>query len=193
MFPYEWLDSYEKLSHIEPVGYEDFYSSLKPTIPKDEYEQFFKLFKANDSTTLGDWLRVYNVPDFVPFVQAFRRMAEQYYPDKIDLCEDALSIPGISMKYVLKKSLEKDKKVELYSPGDIYYCSCNGILKCGGYCEECHSDLQALQKCGCEKKAVYELLRTGMVGGPAQVFTRYHDKNITRIRSHVYGEINEDV
>ena len=46
----------------------------------------------------------------------------------------------------------------------------------------------ALEKCGCEKAAVYELLRTGMVGGSAQVFTRYHEKDITRIRSCVYGE-----
>ena len=29
MFPYEWLDSYEKLSHVGPVSYEDFYSDLK--------------------------------------------------------------------------------------------------------------------------------------------------------------------
>ena len=36
MFPYEWLDSYEKLSHMGPVDYEDFYSSLKPSIAKDE-------------------------------------------------------------------------------------------------------------------------------------------------------------
>ena len=27
-----------------------------------------------------------------------------------------------------------------------------------------------------------------MIGGPAQVFTRYHEKDITHIRSHVYGE-----
>ena len=27
-----------------------------------------------------------------------------------------------------------------------------------------------------------------MVGGPAQVYTRYHEKDITHIRSHVYGE-----
>ena len=27
-----------------------------------------------------------------------------------------------------------------------------------------------------------------MVGGPAQVFTMYHEKDITRIISHVYGE-----
>ena len=44
--------------------------------------------------------------------------------------------------------------------------------------------MQALERCECEKTAVYELLRTGMVGGPAHVFTRYHEKGITRIRSH---------
>ena len=103
MFPYEWLDSYEKLSQVGPVSYEDFYSSLKPTITRDEYKQFLKLFKENDCTTMGDWLRAYNVP----FIEAFRKMAGQYYPDKIDVCKDAVSIPGISMTYVLNKSLEK--------------------------------------------------------------------------------------
>ena len=48
--------------------------------------------------------------------------------------------------------------------------------------------MQALEKCECKKTAVYDLLRTGIVGGPAQVFTRYHEKNSTRIRPHVYGE-----
>ena len=48
--------------------------------------------------------------------------------------------------------------------------------------------MQALERCGCEKAAVNELLRTGMVGGPAQIFTRYHEKDITHIRFHVYGE-----
>ena len=35
---------------------------------------------------------------------------------------------------------------------------------------------------------MYELLRTGMVGGPAQVLRRYHEKDIRRIRSHLFGE-----
>ena len=48
--------------------------------------------------------------------------------------------------------------------------------------------MQALEGYECEKAAIYELLRTGMVGGPAQVFTRYHEKDMTCIRSHVYGE-----
>ena len=35
IFPYEWFDSYEKLSYVGPVGYEDFNSIHKPTITKD--------------------------------------------------------------------------------------------------------------------------------------------------------------
>ena len=120
MFPYEWLDSYEKLSHVAPVSNEDFYSNLKSSnITRDEYEQFLNLLKENDCTTMGDWLRVYDVVDIVPFLETFRKMAGQYYPDQIDVCKGAVSIPGISMTEVLNKSLEKNKKFELYSPGGI--------------------------------------------------------------------------
>ena len=48
MFPYEWLDGNKKLSHVGPVSYEDFYSRLKPTITRYEYERFLKMFKEND-------------------------------------------------------------------------------------------------------------------------------------------------
>ena len=93
----------------------------------------------------------------------------------------------------------KNKGLELYSPGrichlcrdikeELQHCSCNGALKCGGYCKECQFDMQDLEMCACEKTAVYKLLRTGMVSGPGQVFTRYHEKHITSIRFHVYGE-----
>ena len=59
--PYKWLDSYEKLSHVGPVSYEDFYSNLKSSnITRDEYAQFLKLLKENDCITMGDWLQVYN-------------------------------------------------------------------------------------------------------------------------------------
>ena len=72
--PYEWLDGHEKLSHLGPVSYEDFYSSIKSTITRYEYEQFLKMFKENDCTTKDDWLRVYNVADVDPFIEAFSKM-----------------------------------------------------------------------------------------------------------------------
>ena len=125
---------------------------------------------------MGDWLRVYNVADVAPFIEAFRKMAGQYYLGNVDICKDAVSIPGISMTFVLKKSLKKNKGLRLYSPGgichlcrdiqeELQHCSCNGALKRGDYCKECKVDLQALEKCDCEKTALYELLSTGMVGG----------------------------
>ena len=77
MFPYEWLDSCYKLSQVGPVSYEDFYSNLKSSnITRNEYEQFLKLFKENDCTTMVDKLRVYNAGDVVPFTGAFKKMAE---------------------------------------------------------------------------------------------------------------------
>ena len=38
VFPYEWLDSYEKLDHVGPVNHEDFYSKLKGQIMITEEE-----------------------------------------------------------------------------------------------------------------------------------------------------------
>ena len=32
---------------------------------------------------MGDWLRVYNVADVVPFIEAIKKMAAQYYSDKV--------------------------------------------------------------------------------------------------------------
>ena len=61
-----------------------------------------KLFKENGCTTMGDWLRVYNAADVAPFIEAFKKMAEQYYTDKIDMCKDAVSISAVSMTYVLE-------------------------------------------------------------------------------------------
>ena len=185
----------QKLNHVGPVSYENFYSSLRPTITRDKYERFLKLLRENDCTTMGDWLRVYNGTDVAPFIEDFRKMAEQYYPDKVDVCKDAVGILDISMTYVLNKSLQKNKRYICHLCRGIQeglqHCSCNGALKCGGCCKECQFDMQVMERCKCEKTAIYELLRTGMVGGPVQVFTRYREKNITHIRFYVYGEKDE--
>ena len=66
-------------------------------------------------------MQVYNVVDLVSFIVPFSTTAEQYYPNKIDVCKDAISIQGISMKYVLHKSLKEDKKLESYKVGGIYH------------------------------------------------------------------------
>ena len=48
---------------------------------------------------MDDWLGVCTIGDVMPFVEALRKMAEQYYPNKNDVCKDAVIIPGTSITY----------------------------------------------------------------------------------------------
>ena len=123
--------------------------------------------------TMGDVLRVYNLADVEPFAEALKKTAEQYYPDKIDMLKDAVSIPGISMTYVLNKALDNNKNLELYAPA--------------GACTDCQKVLKGMNDCKCDPIETYNLLKTRIVGGPAQVFTRYHE-DVTYIRSHMERE-----
>ncbi|EDO45322.1 predicted protein, partial [Nematostella vectensis] len=189
VFPYEWLDSYEKLSHVGPVEYKDFYSSLqqKITVSPQEYENFKLEFHKRGCVTMLDWLREYNLADVVPFVEALEKTRAQYYPDEIDMLKDAVSIPGISMTYVLNKALKLKKRHEpaLYAPGQpcTHKCSDNCHKK---VCKEC---TETRKECSeCPKNKAYELLKTGMVGGPSIVFTRYAEKVKSKIRPYKYKD-----
>ena len=130
-----------------------------------------------------DWLREYNLADFVPFIEAVDKTRKQYYDEEIDVLKDALSIPGGSMRYVLNKSLRLNSKIELYATGE----PCKH--KCGDSCfkKTCKACKEVQNSCvECTKNEAYELLQTGMVGGPAIVFCRYQERDVTGIRSHVY-------
>ena len=111
------------------------------------------------------------------------------------MMKDAVSITGISMAYVLNKSLDNNRNLELNATGGncsrciekeshLDSCECNGTLKMGAYCTDCQKALKAVNDCKCDPAETYNLLKTGMVGGPAQVFTRYFEKGATHIRSH---------
>ena len=193
-FPYEWLDSYEKLNHLGPVPKEAFYSSLKGENPlsHQEYEEFIREFYARGCATMMDWLREYNLADVIPFIEALDKTRKQYYPDEIDMLKDAVSIPGISMTYVLNKALTETavaEENELYAPG----------LPCTHTCEACRTKNRpaaGCEKCRrvrvecnqCPKNKPYELLKTGMIGGPSIVFCRYAEVGKTKIRSHQWDD-----
>ena len=208
VFPYKWLDSYEKL-HLpcHNIVFQDFFSTLdggcimqrtKNALLK--HQLFTKEYiQDRQCKTMDDVLRLYNLANVKPFAEALKKTAEQYYLDKIDMLKDAVSIPGISMTYVLNKALDNDKNLELYAPGggcnmckekksQLDGCECDGALKMGAYCTDCQKALKGMNDCKCDPVETYNLLKTGMVGGPAQVFTRYHEKDVTYIRSHIERE-----
>ena len=188
VFPYEWLDSFEKLNHKGPVKYEDFYSSLKggETISQEQYQNFCEEFRKRGCETMEDWLEEYSLADVRPFINALEKTREQYYPDEIDLLKDAVSIPGISMNYVLNKALKMKKKSgpDLFAPGDPCKCKCK--VDCEKFpCEGCK---QTRKDCKIHtKNEAYEILTTGMVGGPSIVFCIYAEAGVSQIRSHIYS------
>ena len=194
VFPYEWLDSFEKLNHKGPVKYEDFYSSLKggETVSQEQYQNFCEEFRKRGCETMEDWLEEYNLADVKPFINALEKTREQYYPDEIDLLKDAVSIPGISMNYVLNKALKMKKKSEpdLFAPGDPCKCKCK--VDCEKFpCEGCK---QTRKDCKIHtKNEAYEILTTGMVGGPSIVFCRYAEAGVSQIRSHIYGRADAKI
>ena len=193
VFPYEWLDSFEKLKHKGPVKYEDFYSSLKggETISQEQYQNFCEEFRKRGCETMEDWLEEYNLADVKPFINALEKTREQYYPDEIDLLKDAVSIPGISMNYVLNKALKMKKKSgpDLFAPGDPCKCKCK--VDCEKFpCEGCK---QTRKDCKIHtKNEAYEILTTGMVGGPSIVFCRYAEAGVSQIRSHIYSRSDRE-
>ena len=189
VFPYEWFDSFEKLNHKGPVKYEDFFSSLKGgiTISQEEYQNFCDEFHKRGCVTMEDWLKEYNLADVKPFIEALEKTREQYYPDEIDLLKDAVSILGISMMYVLNEASKRKKYSEpdLFAPGEPCKCECSDDCEKAS-CEDCkevHKDCKI-----CAKNEAYEMLTTGMIGGPSIVFCRYAEAGVSRIRSHRYSE-----
>ena len=124
--PYEWLDSPEKLDFPGLPPYMAWYSKLKGeyVLTLKEYDDCHRIFKERGMQTFGDWLEYYNNLDVAPFLEALQKMKEFYTSLGIDIFKDAVSLPGVSEKYILRKTLQPRwgyKPPELYSPNKEAY------------------------------------------------------------------------
>ena len=73
----------------------------------------------------------------------------------------------------------------LFAPGEPCKCKCSD--DCGEKgCEDCKEVRKACETC--TKNEAYEILTTGMVGGPSIVFCRYAEAGISKIRSHINSD-----
>jgi len=68
-------------------------------------------------TTFTDWLRYYNNLDVGPFVEALEKMKAFYGERGIDICKDAVSLPGVALQYLLRGTAEGN----LYAPSKKAY------------------------------------------------------------------------
>ena len=121
-FPYEWVDSLEKLNSPTLPPPEAFHSTLSNTdITIEQYECCQCVWDANNMTSFRDFLVWYNNLDVVPFLEAIEKMSTFWKERSINMFKDGVSVPGLTMKYLFSNVagtyfplfLEKDK--------DLYY------------------------------------------------------------------------
>ena len=103
-FPYEWFDSPEKLDFPGLPEYEEWYSRLKGEhlLTREEWEACQLVFKERGMRTFVDWLRYYNDLDVAPGLEALEEMRSFYTEKGIEILKDAVSIPGVSLHYLLR-------------------------------------------------------------------------------------------
>ena len=64
--------------------------------------------------TFADWLRYYKNLDVAPVLEALEKMRAFHTEKGIDVLKDAVSVPGVSLHYLLQGAVERGAK--LYSP-----------------------------------------------------------------------------
>ena len=102
-FPYDWMDSLEKLDYPELPPKEAFYNKLKAKdISNEDYEMCKTVWQENNMKNMKDWLIYYNNLDVVPFIEALKNQFQFYKDLGIDMFKDGISVPGLTNKYLFK-------------------------------------------------------------------------------------------
>ena len=86
-----------------------------------EYKECKRVWKEQGMETFGDWLKYYNNLDVTPFLEALETMKDFYTKLGIDIFKDAVSLPGVSMQYILRGTLSGRDPPQLYAPGPEAY------------------------------------------------------------------------
>ena len=121
--PYEWFDSADKLDYKGLPLYWCWYSQLKNSFaltPK-EYDECKRVFQERGMQTFGVWLEYYNNLDVTPFLETLEKVKAYYTKRGVDIFKDAVSLPGVSMQYILRRTLRKRNAPELYASGPEAY------------------------------------------------------------------------
>lgn len=109
VFPYEFVDSYEKLNcDINTLTRDNFYSSLKNKgISNDEWVTFEKNKEKYNWRTVEDLLIFYNNLDVQPFLEAILNHRQFFTPLGIDMFKDGMSLPALAEKIMFGYELQE--------------------------------------------------------------------------------------
>src|SRR5436190_22049564 len=125
IFPYEFIDSLEKLEYSDELNYEDFYSSLnKENISKDDYNHYLKVWNKLKTKTLGDYSDLYNIQDVLLLADIFENFRSVCLTNYGLDPAHYLTAPSLAWDAMLKLT---DVTLDLISDYDMYLMIEKGI------------------------------------------------------------------
>ena len=118
VYPYEYMDSFNRFEETQLPNKEDFYSILNDEhISDEDYEHAKRVWKKLRSKTMGDYHDYYLASDVLllsDVFENFRKTCLEYY--KLDPCH-YFTCPGLSWDAILKMT---DIKLELMTDIDMF-------------------------------------------------------------------------
>ena len=121
VYPYDFMDSFEKVNQTELPNKDQFYSILNDQhITDDEYDHANKVWNTFMIKTMGEYHDLYLVSDMLLLTDVFenfRKTCTQYY--KLDPCHYFTS-PGLSWDAMSKMT---NIKLELMTDIDMFSSS----------------------------------------------------------------------
>ena len=119
-FPYEWIDSLEKLEEEQLPPHSAFYSSLKNTnISEEEYSYCQEVWREKKMRTMREFLIWYNNLDVVPFVDALEKMKTFWKGHGIDIF-NFISLPGIAMRFEMQFLKQQGVHLLVFDSAQLY-------------------------------------------------------------------------
>ena len=115
---HEWLDCADKLHYDGLSLNRCWFSKLKNefVLLLEEYEDCQQVFREQGMRTFDCWLEYYNNLDVSPFVEAQEKRRGFYSGLCVNIFEDAVSLLGVSLQYLLWRMLQDRNLSELYAP-----------------------------------------------------------------------------
>jgi len=171
-FPYDYLDSFAKLSESTLPAYGAFYSDLKgynvlekehndwlasgkggvpPKTGIQNYQALQALWREQGMSTFKDYLQWYNNLDCGPFVSAVLKFQNFYKQNNLDVLKISVSLPGIARKMLFDTARENGAHFAVF---------------------------------GTKDEDLYCKLRLNLCGGPSIVFTRHGKAGSSCIRNN---------
>ena len=129
-FPYEWFETAEKLDFPELPPHKEWFSDLKNemALSEEAYRASQRVWQEKGMRTFKELLRFCNNLDFEPFLEALNSIRHSYTGLEIDILKEAVPLPGVSMKYLLRGTLNKRDSPELCAPGEKGYDILKGAV-----------------------------------------------------------------